>query len=315
VSVCIANWNCRDLLRDCLRSLEARRQGVRLEVIVVDNASTDGAAGMVAREFPAVVLVCNGHNAGFARANNQAAARARGRYLFFLNNDTVVPPGALARLCRFARARPSVGLVGPCLRDRDGRVQASARQRPCVAALLHRITLLRWIGLFRGAYRGYRGRDVVPETTTPAEVLMGAALLMPRRVYRDVGGWDEGYEFGGEDIDLCARVSRRHEVLYHPEVEITHLGRASSRQCPGWSGAQTLIGITHSLRQTGTGRWALAGYKLALTLDLPLQGLVLVGRYLWARLRRPGKQAERAWQDLCGLGWFVRHGLGAFWRA
>jgi hypothetical protein len=76
-----------------------------------------------------------------------------------------------------------------------------------------------------------------------------------------------------------------------------------------------LIGITHSLRQTGTGHWALAGYKLALTLDLPLQGVVLVGRYLWARLRRPGKQAERAWQDLCGLGWFVRHGLGAFWRA
>ncbi len=313
VSVCIANWNCRDMLRDCLRSLAPVRQGVRLEVIVVDNASTDGSPQMVAREFPEVLLLCNDHNAGFAGASNQAAARARGRYLFFLNNDTVVPPGVLRGLCRFARAHPRTGLVGPRLRDAEGRVQASARGRPSVAALLHRVTLLRWTGLFRAAYRRYRGRDSGPQTTTCTEVLMGAALLMPRPVYRAVGGWDESYVFGGEDIDLCARVARRFDVVYHPDVEITHFGRVSSRQRPGWASAQTVIGITHSLRQAGASPWQLAAYKLAFTLDLPVRGLVLAGRYLWGRLR--GRGQGRVWQDLCGLAWFVRHGLGAFWRA
>src|SRR5580700_9489442 len=84
VSVCIANWNCCELLRACLESLHDRPQGVRMETIVVDNASDDGAADMVARDFPEVVLIRNAENVGFSRASNQAAAQARGRNLFFL---------------------------------------------------------------------------------------------------------------------------------------------------------------------------------------------------------------------------------------
>src|SRR5262245_35687346 len=110
VSVCIVNWNCRELLRACLESLLRHEQGVELEVIVVDNASTDGAADMVASEFPELLLVRNDCNAGFARANNQAARLARGRYLFFLNNDTAVPPDTLAQLLDHAEAHPEVGI-------------------------------------------------------------------------------------------------------------------------------------------------------------------------------------------------------------
>src|SRR5262245_5054433 len=167
VTICIANWNCRDLLRNCLESLHDQPQGVRLETIVVDNGSGDGAAEMVARDFPEVVLIRNEDNRGFARANNQAAARARGRYLFFLNNDTVVPAQSLSRLVSYADAHPEVGMIGPRLRDPRGRLQISYRRRPTVGALLHRTSLLRWTGLLRGAYCRYRRRGFDPNLQRP----------------------------------------------------------------------------------------------------------------------------------------------------
>jgi GT2 family glycosyltransferase len=314
VSVCIANWNCRELLRGCLRSLTPSRQCIRLEVIVADNGSSDGAADMVQRDFPHVTLIRNEHNLGFARACNQAAQRAGGRYLFFLNNDTVVPRGALRRLCLFGRDNPGAGLIGPRLRDGSGRVQKSARGRPTVPALLHRLSLLRWTGLFRSAYRRYRGRDDSPRTR-PVEVMMGAALLMPRQAYRAVGGWDESYVFGGEDVDLCARVGRRYGVIHHPAVEVVHHGRAATRLSGAWATGQAFIGITHSLRVSGASAWGMLAYKVLTTLDLPFRAAEFGGRYLWARLRGRDRQADRARAELAGLAWFVRRGLAAFWRA
>jgi GT2 family glycosyltransferase len=159
VSVCIANWNCRDYLRDCLASLLHSPQGVLVEVIVADNGSTDGAAEMVAAEFPEVTLIVNSENLGFARASNQAAERAGGRYVFFLNNDTVVPPMSLRQLVAFADAHPHVGMIGPRLRDGNGRLQISYRRKPTLRAMLHRAAFLRWTGVFRRAYDDFL-RDV-----------------------------------------------------------------------------------------------------------------------------------------------------------
>lgn len=149
VSVCIANWNCQALLRACLQSLLEQPQGANLEIIVVDNASTDGSINMVAQEFPEVRLLKNTENLGFSAANNQAAEHARGRYLLFLNNDTVVPEGTLAKLVKFADDHPEVGMIGPRLRDPSGRLQISYRQSPSVWALLHRTQLFRWTGMLR----------------------------------------------------------------------------------------------------------------------------------------------------------------------
>src|SRR5216683_8056729 len=156
VSGCIVNWNCRGVLRDCLNSLFLQSQGASIETIVVDNASTDGAPDVIAREFPEVKLVRNTHNRGFSRANNQAAALAVGRYLFFLNNDTLVPPGTLGQLVAYANTHPEVGMIGPRLRAADGRYQASYRPRPTLGALLYRTNLFRLTGLFRGAYHRFR---------------------------------------------------------------------------------------------------------------------------------------------------------------
>ena len=134
VSVCIANWNCIELLRRCLQSLFNQPQGVTFEVVVADNGSTDGAADMVAAEFPQVVLIRNAENRGFARANNQAAAEAGGRFLLFLNNDTLVPPNTLRQFLDLAEANPTVGMFGPRLRGADGVDQISYRRRPTMGA-------------------------------------------------------------------------------------------------------------------------------------------------------------------------------------
>src|SRR6266550_1435740 len=115
VSVCIVNWNGRDMLRNLLASLRDAEPALRLQTIVVDNASTDDSLDRVPADFPAVALVRNDRNVGFARANNQAAERATGRYLFFLNNDTIVYPGAIGKLVRFLDEHPSYSAVGPRL--------------------------------------------------------------------------------------------------------------------------------------------------------------------------------------------------------
>ncbi|HEV3448201.1 MAG TPA: glycosyltransferase family 2 protein [Gemmataceae bacterium] len=315
VSVCIASWNCRDILRACLLSVHDQPQDVRLETIVVDNGSNDGAADMVAEEFPEVVLVRNATNLGFATANNQAAERARGRYLFFLNNDTVLPAGALGRLVAFADAHPEVGILGPRLRDGDGQVQVSYRRRPTIGALLHRTSVLRWTGLMRRAYRRYRRLDFDPITTRPVEVLMGAAMLMPRRVYQECGGWDDTFAFGGEDLELSARIGERFLIVYHPSVEITHLGRESTRQHIGFVSSNMAIGFLRYLRKCGYSRPMLWTYKAAVTLDAPIQFVGKAVQYSLRRLRGQHEKAQKSLLAMHGFGHFMAKGLLPFWRA
>jgi GT2 family glycosyltransferase len=315
VSVCIANWNCRDLLRACLESLHDQPQGVRLETIVVDNGSGDGTADMVARDFPEVVLQRNATNAGFARANNQAARRARGRYLLFLNNDTVVPAGTLRRLVEYAEAHPEVGMIGPRLRDARGRPQVSYRQRPTMMTLLHRTTLLRWTGLLRVAYRRYRRWEFDPDTTRTVEVLMGAAMFLPREVFAAAGGWDEDFTFGGEDMDLSLRVGRLRPVVFHPRAEILHHGRVSTRLHIGYASAHMMIGFARYLRKSGCPAWGLLAYKLVVSVDAPVQFVLKGVQYLCRRARGKHAKAAKSLLALRGLGHFLCRGLVTFWRA
>jgi N-acetylglucosaminyl-diphospho-decaprenol L-rhamnosyltransferase len=314
VSVCIANWNCIDMLRACLASLRDQSQGVRLEIIVVDNASSDGAADMVDREFPDVALYRNADNLGFARANNQAAERARGRYLFFLNNDTVVPPGTLRRLADYAEGHPEAGIIGPRLRDGTGQTQVSYRQRPTLATLLHRTSLLRWTGLLRSAYHRYRRQDFDPTVTRRVEVLMGAAMFVPRRIFVEAGGWDEEFTFGGEDLEISARIGRSHHIVYHPEVEITHYGRVSTRQHIGYCSSHMAIGFLRYLRKSGCSWPGLLLYKLVVTIDTPLQILSKGSQYLWRRASGKPAKAAKSLLALRGASHFLLHGLLPFWR-
>ena len=212
-------------------------------------------------------------------------------------------------------SHPEAGVIGPCLRGGDGQVQVSVRKRPTVAALLHHTMLFRWTNLFRRAYRAYRGRGQDLTTTHAVEVLLGAALFLRREVFAECGPWDERYTFGGEDIDLCTRIGRRYQAVYHPDVEITHFGRVSTRQHIGFAHSNTVNGITRFLRRSGTPRPALWLYKTALTLDAPLQWLRHGVNYLSQRLRGRSRQAAKSLLALRGAGHFLTRGLLGFWPA
>jgi N-acetylglucosaminyl-diphospho-decaprenol L-rhamnosyltransferase len=315
VSVCIVNWNCVTLLRQCLTSILDQDQGVRFEVIVVDNASTDGAPEMVATEFPDVRVIRNSLNQGFSKGNNQAAAVATGEYLFFLNNDTEIAPNTLAEFVEYAAQNPALGMLGPKLRGMDGELQINYRTKPTLAAMLHRITFLRWTGIFRAAYYRYRRETFEPEGIKGVEVLMGAAVFLPRTVFESTGRWDERYRFGGEDLDLSTQVGRQHEVVHFGKVEVLHYGRVSSRANVGFSGPNVAIGYVHYFRKAGVNSVALFVYKCLVTLDAPVQLLAKLVQYSVRSIVGRKAKAAKSLLVAKGLMHFIRAELVSFWRA
>jgi GT2 family glycosyltransferase len=221
----------------------------------------------------------------------------------------------LRRLIDYCEAHPGVGMVGPRLRDGAGQTQVSYRQRPTLVTFLHRTCLLRWTGLLKGPYRRYRRDEFDPDRTRSVEVLMGAAMFLPREVFFTCGAWDEDFAFGGEDIELSTRVSRYYDIVYLPSVEITHYGRVSTRQHIGFASTNMAIGFARYLRKSGCSRGGLALYKLLVTLDTPVQMAGKGLQYLWRRLRGRKEKAAKTLLSLRGLGHFLKTGLVPFWKA
>ncbi|MDW8318684.1 MAG: glycosyltransferase family 2 protein [Anaerolineae bacterium] len=245
LSVVIVNWNVRELLAGCLRSL-LRSQGVQFvgapappgeqptwqaEAIVVDNASGDGSQDMVRSQFPWARLIANDQNLGFTRANNQGLAVAEGRYVLFLNPDTEVHPAALSALLEFAEVHPQVGIVGPQLRYADGSVQSSRRRFPTPATFFLEATVLqRWWPQNRVLSR-YYVLDRPDDAVSQVDWVVGAAMLVRRQVLDQIGGFDEGFFMYSEELDLCRRaVAAGWQVVYLPTAVVTHFEGKSSEQ-------------------------------------------------------------------------------------
>jgi GT2 family glycosyltransferase len=206
-------------------------------------------------------------------------------------------------------------MVGPRLRGNDGAFQISYRRRPTLAALFHRISLLRWTSLFRRAYYEYRRDSFDPEGVRPVEVLMGAAVFLPREVFETSGRWDEQYRFGGEDIDLSTQVGRRSPLVYIGSVEVVHYGRVSSRKNIGFAAPNVAIGYVRYFRKAGVNRTALIAYKTLVTLDAPVQfvGKLIQGGWRWITGRR--MKAKKSWLAARGVWHFMRTELVRFWKA
>jgi GT2 family glycosyltransferase len=180
---------------------------------------------------------------------------------------------------------------------------------------LHRTLLFRWTALFRRADRQYRRKSFNPDALRRVAVLMGAAVLLPRRVFDELGGWNEGYDFGGEDIELSHRVNRKKQVVYLPMVEITHYGRASSRLNIRFTEPNVEIGYARFLRELGTQRGVLAFYKLVVICDVPVQIVAKTLQLGWRKLRGQQDKAAKSALALRGFRSFLSGGVGRFWRA
>ncbi len=201
------------------------------EIIVVDNASGDGTCSELSQQFPGVLFLCNDRNLGFTAGNNQGLEHARGRYVLFLNPDTVVHAGALAAMLDEMELHPEIGVLGPRLIYGDGSPQPSCRRFPTLASALFESTPAAWRWPGNRWARRYQMADADPHQRQAVDWLVGAALLVRHAVVDGIGGFDTGYFMYSEELDLCRRArAAGWEVVYLPSAQVTHYEGSSSDQ-------------------------------------------------------------------------------------
>lgn len=208
LSVIIVSYNTKQLLSDCLKSVyksQSPKDG--LEVIVVDNNSPDDSVQMVQTDFPQVKLIANQDNKGFAAANNQAAAIAQGKYLLFLNSDTKLTPHALVKPLKYLRTHQDVGAITIKLLLPTGQIDLDNHRGfptpwTALTKILRLNTLFPNSRLFNNYYQSYKGYDRIHSI----DVAAGSYIMLSKKLFDKIGGWDESYFFYGEDIDLCYRI-------------------------------------------------------------------------------------------------------------
>ncbi|MCB9496382.1 MAG: glycosyltransferase [Fibrobacteria bacterium] len=221
----IVSYRVRERLRACLESLrQLDPQGPSFEVIVVDNASGDGTCEQLPAAFPEVQFLPMDRNLGFSIGCNRGASRSKGRFLLFLNPDTVVFPDTLRKVVEFADTHPEAGIVGCRILDGDGRLQLACRRSiPTLAVALPRLTGLSFLFPKSRVFGRYNLTYLDPEVSTPVEAVSGSFLMIRKNVFDSIKGFDEDYFLYAEDLDLCLRVARAgHQIWYCGEASIIH---------------------------------------------------------------------------------------------
>ena len=277
-SIIILSWNVRDLLRRCLSSLPLSDPDV--EIIAVDAASADGSVEMVRAEFPGVKLITSPENLGYTRGNNLGLRAAVGRYLLILNPDTEIVGEAIAQMLAYMDAHPRIGVLGPQLLNPDHTIQSTRRRFPSLATGFFESTWFQPLAP-RSLLDRYFARDLPDDAIGEVDWVAGAALLVRREAYEQVGGFDEGFFMYSEEMDWCRRMKAAGwQVIYFPAARILHHEAKSSAQVP----AATHIRFNtskvryfhkyHGALAAGALRWFLLGsFAFQLVLEFA-KGLV-----------------------------------------
>jgi len=231
VSIVIVNWNTRIILRNCLNSIDEHTKDVSFEVIVIDNASTDGSVKMIRSNFPKVIIIENKENRGFAKANNQGIARAKGRYVLLLNSDTVILDKAIEKTVFFANAHPKAAVIGCRVLNPDMILQPTCFMFPSVLNMLLSTSYLYKLfpkNKFFGRERmTWWDRSNIREV----DVITGCFMLVRQEAIQQVGAMDEQFFMYAEETDWCYRFKgARWKNMFTPDAEIIHLGGQSTEQ-------------------------------------------------------------------------------------
>jgi len=244
LGIVIVSYNTRDLLRACLRSVYASKGDFTHDVCVVDNASSDGSAEMVAAEFPQAHLIVNRENVGYPSANNQGLesfgfpasglsdlAPETVRFALLLNPDTELPPDALARMLDFMAERPDVGAAGPKLVLLDGSLDLACRRSlPTPEVSLYKLAGLARLFPNSPRFAQYNMTYLDPDQVAEVGSVVGAFMLVRAEAIADVGLMDEQFFMYGEDLDWACRIQAAGwKVYYNPAVTVLHVKRAASR--------------------------------------------------------------------------------------
>src|SRR5580658_6451953 len=223
ISVVIVGWNAKHYLELCLESLAKAPPRRSMEVLVVDNASTDGSAEMIEAKFPWVKLIKSSENLGFSKGNNVAIRQCQGQYIALVNPDVIVFPGCLDSLADFLDQNPKVGDVGPRVFNPDMSQQSTCRRFPTLWNNLCSATQLESIFKGRRFFAGEHMFYFAYDRTLPVDVIVGCFSMIRRETFEEVGLLDEDLFMYGDDVDWCRRARNAGwEVVFYPEAHAIH---------------------------------------------------------------------------------------------
>jgi GT2 family glycosyltransferase len=308
LSVVIVSFNTLGVLRECLHSVYRELGPLHAQVIVVDNASTDGSPEAIEQEFPGVELIRSEINLGFGRANNLGFERASGRYVVLLNSDAFLNPGALERSVAHMDANPRAGLGGGRLAGRDGSPQPSARMFPTVlndlivlSGLAAKFPRSRFFGRFD---RTWASDDEAAEV----DWVPGAYSIIRAEALAAAGPFDPRFFLYYEEVDLCMRIKQKgYSIWYWPDISVVHIGGESSRQLTSLelsrSGTQLILWRMRSTLlyyRKHHGLWA----RLAMLVEIVWYWMQSQRRRLSRDpVRREGASAARLLVSTMGQAW------------
>jgi len=224
LSIIIVSWNVRQYLKPCLQSICRATHGLQTEILVIDNASRDGSAEMVAQEFPNVKLIANDTNRGFGQANNQGLQSCKSDFVLLINPDTLVPQDAIHKMIAFLQAHPRAGLAGPEQRDENGKVHLGncvrIRPRELLECIIERL-----------ASAGNRRTRIIFSRPRRVPILNAGCWMVRREAMMEIGLFDEDLFMYAEEPDVCNRLSKAGwEKWFLRHIEIVHYRRKSINQ-------------------------------------------------------------------------------------